>query len=92
MNGPMTDTQRRSHAMSQLRASRELYSDTGERAYLSVIDVHLRAIAEVDERRRLSDARRAALQELRRQAELSDLMENMAVKNPETPQPGPVAG
>jgi hypothetical protein len=57
----MTDEQRRTHAMSQLRAARELYSDTGDRVYLTVIDAHLRTIAEVDERRRLAQARRAAL-------------------------------
>lgn len=62
----MTDEQRRSHAISQLRAAREIYSETGDPAYLAVIDAHLRTIAEVDERRRLSEARRAALLELRR--------------------------
>lgn len=62
----MTDEQRRSHAISQLRAAREVYSETGDPAYLAVIDAHLRTIAEVDERRRLSEARRAALLELRR--------------------------
>jgi len=64
----MTDEQRRSHAMQQLRAARELYSDTGDRAYLAVIDVHLRTIEEVDTRRRIAEARRAALLELRRQS------------------------
>ncbi|HWQ33785.1 MAG TPA: hypothetical protein VNQ79_13125 [Blastocatellia bacterium] len=69
----MTDEQRRSHAMSQLRAARELYSETGNPAYLAVIDAHLRTIAEVDERRRLAEARRAALLELRqREAELEE--------------------
>lgn len=57
----MTDEQRRSHAMSQLRATRELYSDTGDSIYLAVIDAHLRTIAEVDERRRLAQERRTAL-------------------------------
>jgi hypothetical protein len=57
----MTDEQKRSHAVSQLRAARELYSETGDRIYLSVIDAHLRTIAEVDERRRLAQERRAAL-------------------------------
>ena len=53
--------------MQQLRAAREIYSDTGDRAYLSVIDAHLRTIAEVDARRRAAEERRAALLELRRQ-------------------------
>ncbi len=57
----MTDEQRRSHAMAQLRATRELYSDTGDGIYLAVIDAHLHTIAEVDERRRLAQERRAAL-------------------------------
>jgi hypothetical protein len=68
----MNDEQRRSHAMQQLRAARELYSDTGDRAYLSVIDSHLRVIAEVDARRRIAEARRAALLELRRQEALNE--------------------
>jgi hypothetical protein len=59
------DEQKRRHAMSQLRAARELYSETGERAYLAVIDAHLRTVAEVDARRRIAEARRAALLELR---------------------------
>lgn len=49
--------------MSQLRATRELYSDTGDSIYLAVIDTHLRTIAEVDERRRLAHERRTALLE-----------------------------
>ena len=57
----MTDDQKRSHAMSQLRATREIYSETGDSIYLAVIDTHLRTIAEVDERRRQSQERRAAL-------------------------------
>lgn len=57
----MTDEQKRAHAMSQLRAAREIYSDTGDRVYLAVIDTHLRTIAEVDERRALAQERRAAL-------------------------------
>jgi hypothetical protein len=57
----MTDEQRRSHALSQLRATRELYSDTGDSIYLAVIDAHLRTIADVDERRRLAQERREAL-------------------------------
>ncbi len=69
----MTDEQKRSHAISQLRAAREIYSDTGDPAYLSVIDAHLRTITDVDERRRLAEARRAALLELRRkEAELEE--------------------
>src|SRR5437763_10315821 len=72
----MNDEQRRSHAMQQLRSARELYSETGDRAYLSVIDAHLRTIAEVDTRRRLAEARRAALLELRQQEALNgDLRE-----------------
>jgi hypothetical protein len=63
----MSDQQRRSHAVQQLRAARELYSETGERAYLAVIDAHLRTIAEVDARRRIAEARRAALLELQQQ-------------------------
>lgn len=59
----MTDEQKRTHAMSQLRAARELYSETGDRVYLAVIDAHLRVVAEVDERRRLAQERRAALLE-----------------------------
>jgi hypothetical protein len=59
----MTDEQKRSHALSQLRATREIYSETGDSVYLSVIDAHLRTIAEVDERRRLAQERRAALLE-----------------------------
>jgi hypothetical protein len=47
--------------MSQLRATREIYSETGDSIYLAVIDAHLRTIAEVDERRRLAQERRAAL-------------------------------
>lgn len=65
----MTDDQRRSHAMFQLRAARELYSETGDSAYLAVIDAHLKTIAEVDERRRVAEARRTALLELKLQAE-----------------------
>ena len=57
----MTDEQKRAHAMSQLRAAREIYSDTGDRVYLAVIDSHLKTIAEVDERRALAQERRAAL-------------------------------
>jgi hypothetical protein len=57
----MTDEQRRSHAISQLRATRELYSETGDSIYLAVIDAHLHTIAEVDERRRLAQERRNAL-------------------------------
>ena len=57
----MTDEQRRSHAMSQLRATRELYSETGDSTYLAVIDAHLRTIVDVDERRRLAQERRNAL-------------------------------
>ena len=57
----MTDEQKRSHAMAQLRATREIYSDTGDSIYLAVIDSHLRTIAEVDERRRLAQERRNAL-------------------------------
>lgn len=68
----MNDEQRRSHAMQQLRSARELYSETGDRAYLSVIDAHLRTIAEVDTRRRLAEARRAALLELRQQEALNE--------------------
>ncbi len=77
----MTDEQKRNHAMSQLRAARELYSDTGDSVYLAVIDSHLRTITDVDERRRLAEARRAALLELRqREAELqqSELKENQS--------------
>ncbi|MFN7947103.1 MAG: hypothetical protein U0Z53_17255 [Blastocatellia bacterium] len=76
----MTDEQRRSHALSQLRAARELYSESGNPAYLAVIDAHLRTIAEVDERRRLAEARRAALLELRqKEAELerNEIMSEM---------------
>jgi hypothetical protein len=52
--------------MSQLRATREIYSETGDSIYLAVIDAHLRTIADVDERRRLAQERRAALlQDLR---------------------------
>ena len=58
--------------MQQLRSARELYSETGDRAYLSVIDAHLRTIAEVDTRRRLAEARRAALLELRQHEALND--------------------
>ena len=58
--------------MQQLRSARELYSETGDRAYLSVIDAHLHTIAEVDTRRRLAEARRAALLELRQQEALSE--------------------
>jgi len=47
--------------MSQLRATREIYSETGDSIYLAVIDAHLRTITEVDERRRLAQERRAAL-------------------------------
>jgi hypothetical protein len=47
--------------MSQLRATREIYSETGDSIYLAVIDAHLRTIAEVDEKRRLAQERRAAL-------------------------------
>ena len=69
----MNDEQRRSHAMSQLRAARELYSERGDSAYLAVIDAHLRTIAEVDERRRTAQERRAALlAELKSQAELPE--------------------
>jgi hypothetical protein len=57
----MTDDQKRSHALSQLRATREIYSETGDSIYLSVIDSHLRTIADVDERRRLAQERRNAL-------------------------------
>jgi hypothetical protein len=57
----MTDDQKRSHAMSQLRATREIYSETGDSIYLAVIDSHLRTIADVDERRRLAQERRNAL-------------------------------
>jgi|GEM_PF-5694179 len=64
----MNDDQKRSHAMQQLRAARELYSETGDRVYLAVIDAHLHTIAEVDARRRLAEERRAALLELHRQA------------------------
>ena len=49
--------------MSQLRATREIYSETGDSIYLAVIDTHLRTIADVDERRRLAQERRAALLE-----------------------------
>lgn len=67
----MTDEQRRSHAMSQLRATRELYTETGDSIYLAVIDAHLRTIAEVDANRKLADERRSALlQALREQEEL----------------------
>jgi hypothetical protein len=59
--GWMTDEQSRSHAMQQLRAARELYSDTGNSSYLAVIDAHLRTIAEVDERRKQAQVRRHAL-------------------------------
>jgi hypothetical protein len=59
----MTDEQKRSHAMSQLRATRELYSDCGDSVYLAVIDAHLRTITDVDERRRVSSERRTALLE-----------------------------
>ncbi len=56
--------------MSQLRATREIYSDTGDSIYLAVIDAHLRTIADVDERRRLAQERRAALlQDLRARAD-----------------------
>lgn len=48
--------------MQQLRAAREIYNDTGNSAYLAVIDAHLRTIAEVDERRRQAEQRRNALQ------------------------------
>jgi HD superfamily phosphodiesterase len=71
----MNDEQRRSHAMQQLRAARELYSDTGDRAYLSVIDAHLHTIAEVDARRRIAEARRAALLELARQEALKETLD-----------------
>jgi hypothetical protein len=54
--------------MQQLRAARELYSETGDRVYLAVIDAHLRTIAEVDARRRAAEARREALMELLQQA------------------------
>lgn len=64
----MNDEQRRSHAMQQLRAARELYSETGDRVYLAVIDAHLRTIAEVDARRRAAEARREALMKLLQQA------------------------
>ncbi len=47
--------------MSQLRATREIYSETGDGLYLAVIDSHLRTIAEVDERRRVAQERRTAL-------------------------------
>ncbi len=57
----MTDEQKRSHAMSQLRATREIYSETGDGIYLAVIDSHLRTITDVDERRRLAQERRTAL-------------------------------
>lgn len=58
--------------MSQLRATREIYSETGDSIYLSVIDTHLRTITEVDERRRLAQERRAALlQDLKARAEVS---------------------
>lgn len=73
----MTDEQRKSHAMSQLRASRELYSDTGDGIYLSVIDAHLRTITEVDERRRLAQERRAAL------------LENLKTREDTPPPPEP---
>ena len=49
--------------MSQLRATRELYSDCGDPVYLAVIDAHLRTITDVDERRRVSSERRTALLE-----------------------------
>lgn len=68
----MTDEQRRAHAVSQLRAARELYSETGNSAYLAVIDSHLKTITEVDERRRLAEARRLALLELRRQSAVEE--------------------
>lgn len=93
----MTDEQRRSHALQQLRAARELYSDTGDRAYLAVIDVHLRTIEEVDTRRRIAEARRAALLELRRQsgdgadedaAESSHLSEPADQTDSEKSEPG----
>ena len=80
----MTDEQKRNHAMSQLRAARELYSETGDSVYLAVIDSHLRTITDVDDRRRLAEARRAALLELRqREAELeqSELKENQSDHN-----------
>ena len=67
----MTDEQRRSHAMSQLRATRELYTETGDSIYLAVIDAHLRTISEVDANRKLADERRSALlQALREQEEV----------------------
>ncbi|HEX4946141.1 MAG TPA: hypothetical protein VFZ34_05740 [Blastocatellia bacterium] len=66
----MTDDQKRSHALSQLRATREIYSETGDSIYLAVIDTHLRTIADVDERRRLAQERRAALlQDLKARAD-----------------------
>ena len=63
--------------MSQLRASRELYSDTGDGIYLSVIDAHLCTITEVDERRRLAQERRAAL------------LENLKTREDDPPPPEP---
>ena len=87
---PMNDEQRRSHALQQLRAARELYSETGESAYLSVIDAHLRTIAEVDLRRRIAEARRAALLELRRQEQLKEegAEEQAIVASPPTEEQG----
>lgn len=71
----MTDEQRRSHAMSQLRAARELYSETGDSVYLAVIDTHLRTITDVDERRRLAQERRTALlEELKTREEAKRVM------------------
>jgi len=73
--------------MSQLRAAREIYSETGDPAYLAVIDTHLRTIAEVDAHRQLAEARRTALLELRRKeaemeqnemfAEVSQLLDQL---------------
>ena len=66
--------------MQQLRAARELYSETGDPAYLSVIDAHLHTINEVDTRRRIAEARRAALLELRQQEALNEYLSEDGVK------------
>ncbi len=65
--------------MSQLRATREIYSETGDGIYLSVIDSHLRTIADVDERRRVAQERRAAL--------LQDLKARADEKQQHEPEP-----
>ncbi len=61
--------------MSQLRATRELYSDCGDSVYLAVIDAHLRTIEDADERRRLSTERRTALLEDIKQREERKVVE-----------------